>query len=242
MKILALANLDGQVPPRAALQTVAQTAGVAAVLFIGDVLPPGDLPVRDDANLYAAFFDALAAPGVPVAIVPGERDRPAGLLRQVAAAHGGRTGPFAVVDRSVVSLAPGLVVGGLGGLLAEESEGTARAGVSPDVYAALMPLRHHAPAVLLVHTPPQGRIISREGGHHVGRRAVNDLIEALGVRLVVCGHAHDGQGQETIGPALVVNPGPLTDRRYAIIDPHRRTVRFGVLPRHAGEQDTPMQM
>lgn len=86
--------------------------------------------------------------------------------------------------------------------------------------------------MLLVHTPPQGRFVSCEDGRQVGRRAVNDLIEALGVRLVVCGHAHDGQGQERIGPALVVNPGPLSEGRYAIVDPHRGTVRLGVLPRH----------
>jgi Icc-related predicted phosphoesterase len=238
MKIMALANLDGEIPPRAALQMVSRTAGIAAVVFVGDVLAPGGEPSHDDGDLYTAFFDALTALGVPVAIVPGERDHRADLLRQVAAGYGDHARPFAVVDRAVLPLAPGLIVGGLGGLL-PEGDGAARERVLHDVSAVLAPLCRHAAALLLVHTPPRGQIIAREGDHHVGRQAVNDLIERLGVRLVVCGHAHDGQGQELIGNALVVNPGPLAHGRYAIIDPHQRTVRFGVLPRrpdHTGAQ------
>ncbi|HZS90258.1 MAG TPA: hypothetical protein VFE42_22525 [Chloroflexota bacterium] len=229
MRVLALANLDGQAPPRAALQTVARAAGVAAIVFVGDVLPPRDGLIADDADRYDAFFGALAALGLPVAIIPGERDRPGGLLRQVAETYASRTRPFAVVDRTVLPLTPRLIVGGLGGLL---PDGPAHEDVPSEIYAALAPLRCHAGALLLAHTPPRGRIVSRDGGQQVGRWVVNALIEALGVRLVVCGHAQDGQGQENIGPALVVNPGPLSAGRYAIIDPHRRSVCFGVLPRY----------
>src|SRR5579883_1780859 len=59
MRVLALANLDGQAPPRAALQTVARAAGVAAIVFVGDVLPPRDGLIADDADRYDAFFGAL---------------------------------------------------------------------------------------------------------------------------------------------------------------------------------------
>lgn len=133
MKILALTNLDGERVPRAALQMVARAAGVTAVVFAGDVLPPGDAPAdaddrnrRDGADPYAAFFDALAAPGVPVAIIPGEHDRAADLLQQ-GTAHANRMRSFAVVDRAVVSLTPDLLVGGLGGLLWENWDGTGAA-------------------------------------------------------------------------------------------------------------------
>src|SRR5437016_13038831 len=93
MKIMALADLDGEVPPRGALRDVYQAAGIEAVVFAGSVLPPGDVLARDAMHLYAAFFDALATLGVPAVVVPGHLDTPPGLFRQVAAHYSNSTPP-----------------------------------------------------------------------------------------------------------------------------------------------------
>ena len=74
-------------------------------------------------------------------------------------------------------------------------------------------------------------MVDRHDGRHVGRRAVNRLIADVGAPVAVCGYAHQGQGKDDIGGTIVVNPGPLADGCYAIIDPLGGTVQFGVLPR-----------
>ena len=94
MKILALADLDGEVPPRGALRDVYRAAGIEAVVFAGSVLPPGDVPAPDARRLYTAFFDALAALNLPAVVVPGHLDTPTGLFGQVAAGYASRTPPI----------------------------------------------------------------------------------------------------------------------------------------------------
>jgi uncharacterized protein len=235
MKILALADLDGEVPPRCALRDVYRAAGIEAVVFAGSVLPAGDVPVRDAKRLYTAFFDALAALGLPAVVVPGHLDTPLVLFRQVAAPYASHTPPIIVVDRAVASLVHTVVVGGLGGLLAEDhsaEESAATERTLRDALLALAALRQYTgPRLLLVHTPPRGRVVDRDDGRHVGRRAVNRLIADVGAPVAVCGYAHEGQGKDDIDGTIVVNPGPLADGCYAIIDPLHGTVQFGVLPR-----------
>ena len=228
MKILALADLDGAVPPRGALRDVYEAAGIDAVVFAGSVLPPGDVSRRDAMRLYTAFFDALAAVNLPAVVVPGHLDTPTGLFGRAAARYASRTPPIAAVDRAVASLVRGVVVGGLGGLLEiAATERTLR-----EALLALDALRHYTgPRLLLVHTPPRGQVVDRDDGRHVGRRAVNRLIAQVGAPLAVCGYAHEGQGKDDIDGTLVVNPGPLADGCYAIIDPLQGAVQFGVLPR-----------
>jgi Icc-related predicted phosphoesterase len=135
----------------------------------------------------------------------------------------------------VASLVHSVVVGGLGGLLAEDhraEETAATERTLRDALLALAALRQYTgPRVLLVHTPPRGRVVDRHDGRHVGRRAVNRLIADVGAPVAVCGYAHEGQGKDDIEGTIVVNPGPLAHGCYAIIDALRGTVQFGVLPR-----------
>ena len=235
MKILALADLDGEVPPRGALRDVYRAAGIEAVVFAGSVLPPGDVPAPDAKRLYTAFFDALAALGLPAVVVPGHLDTPLVLFRQVATPYARHTPPIVVVDRAVASLVHSVVVGGLGGLLAEDHSTEEIATTERTLREALLALaalrQYTGPRLLLVHTPPRGRVVDRHDGRHVGRRAVNRLIADVGVPVAVCGYAHEGQGKDDIGGTIVVNPGPLAQGCYAIIDPLRTAVQFGVLPR-----------
>ena len=100
MKIMALADLDGEVPPRGALRDVYQATGIDAVVFAGSVLPRGDVPVRDARRLYTAFFDALAALTLPTVVVPGHLDTPTELFGRVATRYASRTPPIIVVAMS----------------------------------------------------------------------------------------------------------------------------------------------
>jgi Icc-related predicted phosphoesterase len=214
---------------------VYRAAGIEAVVFAGSVLPPGDVPVPDAKRHYTAFFDTLAALGLPAVVVPGHLDTPLVLFREVATPYANHTPPIVVVDRAVASLVHSVVVGGLGGLLAEDHSTEEIATTERTLHEALLALaalrQYTGPRLLLVHTPPRGRVVDRHDGRHVGRRAVNRLIADVGAPVAVCGYAHEGQGKDDIDGTIVVNPGPLADGCYAVIDPLRGIVQFGVLPR-----------
>lgn len=59
--------------------------------------------------------------------------------------------------------------------------------------------------VLVVHEPPYGTLDDVGGGRHIGNRAVNQAIEALKPRVVLCGHVHESPGVVRMGETLVVN-------------------------------------
>ena len=55
---------------------------------------------------------------------------------------------------------------------------------------------------------------------------INELIERVTPKLVLCGRAQSGQGVVQLGQTLVVNPGPLFEGHYAIIDYPSLSVQF----------------
>lgn len=71
--------------------------------------------------------------------------------------------------------------------------------------------------VLMFHTPPVCRL-DLMNGDHCGVLLINELIERISPKLVLCGKARSGQGVVRMGPAHVVNPGNLADGHYAVID------------------------
>lgn len=79
--------------------------------------------------------------------------------------------------------------------------------------------------ILLFHSPPVCRLDRSEGGH-CGVLFINELIEKLSPRLVLCGRSLEGQGAVQLGPAKVVHPGPLKDGHYAVIDYPSLEVQF----------------
>jgi Icc-related predicted phosphoesterase len=68
----------------------------------------------------------------------------------------------------------------------------------------------HCPAgaVMIVHSPPRGHV-DRAFGKHLGSSAILSAIEQTRPPLVLCGHIHQCQRQEsTIGNSRIVNLGP----------------------------------
>jgi Icc-related predicted phosphoesterase len=72
--------------------------------------------------------------------------------------------------------------------------------------------------VFIPHAPPSGTSLDRlPGGRHVGSEAVRAFIERRQPDLVLCGHIHEGRGQERIGRSVVVNCGPAHHGNYVVI-------------------------
>ena len=68
-------------------------------------------------------------------------------------------------------------------------------------------IRKHK-TILLVHVPPYGTKTDRIGKGHVGNKSVRDFIYEYQPLLVVCGHIHEGFGEDRIKKTLIINPGP----------------------------------
>ena len=73
--------------------------------------------------------------------------------------------------------------------------------------------------ILVSHTPPyNSKVDSTHFGEHVGSVSIRRFIEEYQPALCLCGHIHEARGIDKIGNTLVVNPGPLMYRYYAIIE------------------------
>jgi Icc-related predicted phosphoesterase len=79
--------------------------------------------------------------------------------------------------------------------------------------------------ILLLHSPPVSRLDLSDGGH-CGVLLINELIERVSPKLVMCGRAKSGQGTVKMGSAVVVNPGPFFEGHYAVIDYPSLSVQF----------------
>ena len=73
--------------------------------------------------------------------------------------------------------------------------------------------------VLVSHQPPYGTSADLiANGNHVGSRSVRSFIEHHRPLVCLCGHIHEGRGLDSIGDTRIINPGPLRDGWYAVID------------------------
>ncbi len=79
--------------------------------------------------------------------------------------------------------------------------------------------------ILLFHSPPVCRLDVSDG-EHCGVLLINELIERVSPRLVLCGRAKSGQGTVKLGGSVIVNPGPFWDGHYAVIDYPSLDVKF----------------
>lgn len=235
MRILAIADFHGAVHVLPGLARAVAAANPDLVAFCGDVSPrlPGaggetDAQVEASWETFLSFLGELA---VPVALVPGNLDGPLSAFagRMIEATR--RWPHLHPLHGSCFPQECGCGVLGFGGSVTERERSDGALLQFPWWEAALGLLGARTfgrRAVLLLHTPPVG-VVDLEGGAHRGSRRVNELIEELGPGFVLCGHAHNAQGSETIAGALVVNPGALKRGCYAILDTESRKVDLEVL-------------
>lgn len=73
-------------------------------------------------------------------------------------------------------------------------------------------------AVVSHHPPKNTRIDRTEDGEQVGSEAVRRLIEEEDIRIVFSGHIHEAAGKDRLGETWMVNPGPVQDGKYAVVE------------------------
>lgn len=122
---------------------------------------------------------------------------------------------------NVFELAPGIAIFGVGGStitpMSTPSEFT------EDDYARWLDAiwqkaKDYPHKILISHNPPKDTICDDIGGGiHVGSTAARAFIEKRQPDICVCGHIHEGRGEDKIGKTPIINPGTLADGGYVIL-------------------------
>jgi Icc-related predicted phosphoesterase len=72
--------------------------------------------------------------------------------------------------------------------------------------------------IVVSHQPAFDTQVDSVGGRNTGSLAIRKFIETHRPILAVSGHIHEAFGTDRIGPTTLINPGPLKEGRYAIVD------------------------
>lgn len=73
--------------------------------------------------------------------------------------------------------------------------------------------------VLVSHNPPKCQVCDSPAPNvHAGSQMFSDFIEKTKPLAVLCGHIHEGCGVDKIGETVIVNPGPLCEGHYAVME------------------------
>ncbi len=73
--------------------------------------------------------------------------------------------------------------------------------------------------VLVSHNPPKETLCDECAPNvHVGSALLSDFVMATKPLALICGHIHEGRAIDKIGETVVINPGPLAEGFYAILE------------------------
>ncbi len=69
--------------------------------------------------------------------------------------------------------------------------------------------------IMVPHAPPKDTTVDLvPSGMHVGSQSVRDFIEKNNPDICICGHIHEGRGEDRIGKTKIVNAGMFKDGGY----------------------------
>ncbi|MDY6773839.1 MAG: metallophosphoesterase family protein [Candidatus Nanohaloarchaea archaeon] len=68
------------------------------------------------------------------------------------------------------------------------------------------------------HEPPKETAADVASGEHVGSDSLRKLIGEEEIDLVLCGHIHESRTVDEVEGTTVVNPGPVKEGRYAVLE------------------------
>jgi Icc-related predicted phosphoesterase len=209
IKILAIADLHGR-PDR-----LSPLKGVEAdlIAFCGDL---HDLGSREDARPVA---QALADLGPPVLIVPGNMDP-----REFVEDLWMEVGLIPIHRQAFTYKGCGFL--GMGGMVVRNpkrlGDKTKYYHQDEEVYSQL--LESHSKiegleqVVIITHQPPRGALDTIYTGEVTGCVSLRRFLEEKQPDLLICGHIHEGRGEDCIGRTKIVNVGDLRSGNAALID------------------------
>ena len=191
----------------AVVDAVAEVGDVDLLLVGGDITTAGSVEQVDDA------LDEWLARVPRVLAVAGNMDSPAidALLAERGVSLDGRGETIGDVGIFGVSAAPFTPFRTPYEVPDEELIARAAPGAAA--------VRGARVRIFCPHAPPVDTVCDRlQDGRHVGSAAIRDVVEREQPGLVLCGHIHEGRGEDTIGTSRIVNPGPAAGGHYAVVE------------------------
>lgn len=130
------------------------------------------------------------------------------------------------IHRQARLLAPGLALMGVGwstptpfGTPSEAPEADIAAWLAEAHAKAVQLAGEDGQILAVIHNAPHGTALDAIGGGvHVGSRAVREFLLRAQPAVCVCGHIHEGVGEERLGACLVLNPGLLAQGGSVRVD------------------------
>ncbi len=83
--------------------------------------------------------------------------------------------------------------------------------------------------IVISHNPPKDTKVDMiTSGLHVGSALYREFLETYQPLLAVSGHVHEATAVDTIGKTTVINPGPLMEGCYAVVDIQKKDGAWAV--------------
>jgi len=185
-----------------------------------------------DLQQYAKFFTAIGETGVPLYYVPGRFDAPIERFLREAFNYEVVYPHIRNIHKSFAFYRSHYELVGMGGEISEKQREERFILRYPrwEVEYHLKIIRDLRPMQLLMvfYTPPYGGKLDLVAGEHTGSEVVEDFIKTYDPSYAFVGSGAD-QGEEVIGTTRVINPGPLHDGKYALLNLRKHEVQFKTL-------------
>ena len=192
----------------AAVARAVSAAGTPDLLIVG-----GDITTAGTADEAAKAVEAWRPLAARLLAVAGNMDSPAtdARLASLGVSVDGRGITLGDIGVFGVSAGPKSPLHTPYEITEEQIEARIEAGFA-DVEGCRI-------KIFCPHAPPRDTACDRiHSGLHVGSTAVRAFVERAQPDLVLCGHIHESRGEDRIGRTRVVNPGPVGDGHYAIVE------------------------
>jgi len=178
------------------------------------------------------FFKTLGETGIKTFIVPGKNDAPLKVYLRALAQMEDVYPNLRGVHETFATWGSEFVVYGFGGKLNETVFEEDFIVKYPRWYAEYVlkfvyELKPKRQLMVLYHPPIGQKVDVCPDGKHYGSAISNTLIKTFNPEIAIVGHA--GRGYEMVGDTFVVNPGPMNEGYFAIIDVQEKKVEYGDL-------------
>lgn len=204
MKLLIFADIHGSIDAAEKIARLASNIDANAILIAGDI-------AINDLISAEKILLKIADSNKPVFFVPGNMDsRSIAFFKsdKIKCVHGSceEFSGFSIIG-----------VGGATSIFSTPFELTERE-IELKLNEAFKAYKQGS-IILLSHAPPKNTKLDKVGVNlHVGSLAIRRFIEAKKPVLAISGHIHEARGLDKIGESLIINPGPIFQGYYAIIE------------------------
>lgn len=178
------------------------------IILCGDITHYGNMSTAYDT------LNQLAAGSIPTFFVPGNLD-PSELRNQSNIPHARNLHGNSVKSNEYTFI-------GLGGSVYTPFQTPFELRenkIQTLLYLAYNQILTKSKHIIVSHNPPYNTQLDKTSlGDHVGSKALRAFIVETQPLLVLCGHIHEALGIDRINNSLLLNPGPLFDGYYGIVE------------------------